>query len=49
MLVDADRIAPTGRTARYFHIDEIYAELYGPYVEGQTNPDNARGLFAEVS
>jgi hypothetical protein len=49
MLVDMERIAPTGKTARYFHIDEIYAELYGPYVEGSNNPENARGLLAEVS
>ena len=48
ILVDAERIEPNGRIQHYFNIDTIYVELYGEFVSGRNDSDNARGLYAEV-
>lgn len=49
ILVDTGSISPEGKVQSFFKIDQIYVELYGTYQEAQSNGENARGLYAEVS
>jgi hypothetical protein len=49
ILVDTGRLTPDGKVQDFFHIGEIYADLYGAYQGAQNDADNARGLYAEVS
>lgn len=49
ILVDSGKLEPQGKIQSYFHIDQIYVELYGRYQEATTNGTvEERGLFAEV-
>lgn len=49
VLVDSGRVEPYGKLQHFYNIDAIYNDLYGEYVAAQSNEDNARGLYAEVS
>lgn len=50
LLVDTGRLEPTGKVASYYHIDQIYVELYGAYDASRNGSGvEERGLFAEVS